>query len=157
MLLMSINIMNMWNYKNLLTKISYLCIHVCIKQDIFRFQISMDHHMPVTVIHTRKDLLKQTPTFFFIQLRKVERHFKAVLFKNFSTYNSPTYKTVKMHETFHTNLILRHFWNGDMDTISTKLKCSEYPGTQASNSTLFPLLWLPCNSLFPLYFMSYFK
>lgn len=92
--------MNMGNYKNLLTKISYLCIHVCIKQDIFRLQISMDHHMPVTVIHTRKDLLKQAPTFFLIQLRKVERHFKDMFFRrNSSTYNSPTYKTVKMHET----------------------------------------------------------
>lgn len=62
--------MHVWNYKNLLTKISYLCIHVCIKQDVFRFQVSMDHHMPVTIIHTRKDLLEQTSTFFFIELEK---------------------------------------------------------------------------------------
>ena len=32
--------------------------------------------MPVTIIHTRKDLLEETSTFFFIQLRTVERYLK---------------------------------------------------------------------------------
>lgn len=87
-------------HKNSLTKIRYLGIHMCIKQDIFRFQISMDHHMPVTVIHARKDLLEQTSTFLFIQLRKVERHLKGASFKtNFPTNNSPDSK-LEIWETF---------------------------------------------------------
>lgn len=55
-----------------LTKISYLGIHVCIKKHIFRLQISMYYHVPVTVIHTRKDLLKQTPAFLLIELKQTK-------------------------------------------------------------------------------------
>lgn len=56
----------------MLTEVSYLGIHVCIKQHIFRLQISMYYHMPVTVIHARKDLLEQTSTFLLIKLRQTK-------------------------------------------------------------------------------------
>ena len=55
-----------------LPTISDLCIHVCIKQAVLRFQVPVDHHVPVTIIHTRKDLLEQTATFLFVQLGKIE-------------------------------------------------------------------------------------
>lgn len=45
---------------------------MCIKQHIFRLQISVYYHVPVTVIHTRKDLLKQTSTFLLIKLKQTK-------------------------------------------------------------------------------------
>lgn len=141
--------MNVRNYKIILTKIGYLCIHVCIKQDIFRFQISMDYHMPVTIIHTRKDLLEQTSTFFFIQLRKVERHFKGVSFKvNCPIYNSPTYKIVKIHENLP-NELMRYFWQQEEIPVAqnrnAKMVLEPKSVTQVSNIII--CIWLHCNSL----------
>lgn len=73
--------------QNVLTEISYLCIHVCIKQDVFRFQVPVDHHVPVTIIHTRKDLLEQTSTFLFIQLGKVEQYLKLCTILSNTSFN----------------------------------------------------------------------
>jgi len=74
----------------MLTKISYLRIHVCVKQHIFRLQISMYYHMPVTVIHARKDLLEQTSTFFLIKLRqtKVLCNYETVKDNSFFIYTN---------------------------------------------------------------------
>lgn len=55
-----------------LTKIRNFGIHMCIKQYVFRFQVSMDYHMPVAIVHTRKDLLEKTSTLLFIKLRERE-------------------------------------------------------------------------------------
>lgn len=35
-----------------LTKVGYLCVLVGIQKDILRLQVSVDHHVPVTVVHS---------------------------------------------------------------------------------------------------------
>lgn len=114
-----------------LTEVGYLCVHVCVQQHVFRFQVPVDHHVPVAVIHAGEDLLEKTSTFLFIQLRKVERHLKGVSFKrNSSTYNSSRYKTVGMHEPFQMNLtweILLKCTGGPCSLEQTR---SDDPGTE---------------------------
>lgn len=53
-----------------LTKVCNLGIHVCIKQHIFRLEVSVHHHVPVAVVYCWNNLLKQPTTLLFIQLSK---------------------------------------------------------------------------------------
>lgn len=55
------------------TKISYLCIHVCIQQHVLWLQVPVHHHVPVAVIHSREDLLEKAPSFCLLDLREERR------------------------------------------------------------------------------------
>lgn len=71
------------------TKVCNLGIHVRIQQDVLRLQVSVHHHVSVTVIHPRDDLLKQTPALLLIQLTP-EKHNKTELCIVFITHlNEP--------------------------------------------------------------------
>lgn len=55
------------------TKISYLCIHVCIQQHVLWLQVPVHHHVPVAVIHCREDLLEKAASLCLLDLREQRR------------------------------------------------------------------------------------
>lgn len=50
------------------TKIGYLCIHVRVQQHVLWFQVSVDNHVPVAVIHRGEDLLEKASSFCLFNL-----------------------------------------------------------------------------------------
>lgn len=45
-------------------KVSNLDIHFAVKEEVLRFEVSVDHHVAVAVLHPRGDLLKEAASFF---------------------------------------------------------------------------------------------
>lgn len=51
------------------TKIGYLCIHVCVQQHVLWFQVSVDNHVSVAIIHCRENLLEKASSFCLFNLQ----------------------------------------------------------------------------------------
>lgn len=52
-----------------LTEVGYLGILVGVQKDVLGLQVSVDHHVSVTVVHSRDNLLEKAASFRVLHLR----------------------------------------------------------------------------------------